>query len=324
MKHTRALRWFAGVATIGATLLSACGGDDSNNDVDATPTFDGPTATIVQNVHTFTGTTTPPTLGPKTEAEATETAAVSTPGANSQQQTGASRTPGASGASGSTPASGSTTGGGSTAGSGTSRATNTPASSGDGGGGSSAAATPTSPPPPAPPEGGGSRVVSSMRIPSIGVNHPIEQLGLVPGRHQLDTPHNATTHVGWYSIYDAPGSGANILFSAHVNYNGANGPFAYLSSLPVGGEIIAVMADGVEYRYTVFSSARYSISEEYATASQPMIDMDTVVFAPQKPGNEEWVTLITCSCEPGRIIIPEGQTYGDCIDRDVVIAKRIL
>jgi sortase (surface protein transpeptidase) len=161
-----------------------------------------------------------------------------------------------------------------------------------------------------------------MRIPSLSVDYPIEQLGLVAGRNQLDTPHNATGAIGWYSIYDSPGQGTNSVYSAHVNYNGSNGPFAYLSSLGAGAEIVTLMADGSEHRYTVFANRRYVIADQYSNGVYPVIFMPEVLWPSNRPAGEEWVTLITCSCEPGRILDPDGDGFGDCVDRDVVIAKR--
>ncbi len=44
-----------------------------------------------------------------------------------------------------------------------------------------------------------------MRIPSLGVEAPIEAIGKIPGANKLDVPQ--PRNVGWYYIYDKPGFG---------------------------------------------------------------------------------------------------------------------
>ncbi len=166
-----------------------------------------------------------------------------------------------------------------------------------------------------------------MRIASLGVDHPIEQLA-TNSRGELDTPRNATGAIGWYSIdnipdFAVPGTGGNAMFSAHINYNGANGPFANLAAIGSGAEISVTLADGSVLRYEVFAKHGYVVNENYVTADRPLINMDYIVYTPNKPAGEEWITLMTCSCEPGRIIVAPGSLYGDCVDRDVVIARKV-
>lgn len=187
-------------------------------------------------------------------------------------------------------------------------------------------ATPTTPPTATPTPFNGN--IARMKIPSIGVDHVIETVGLTPSGDQLDTPHNATGAIGWYSIAEypnlkKPGFGGSAMFSAHVNYNGANGPFANLASVKAGDEIIVNMEGGPEYTYEVFSVRGYVIDPAWATESRPVIDMGLLIDTPNRPPGEEWVTLITCSCGPGRIVNQDANGFGECVDRDVVWAKRI-
>jgi hypothetical protein len=157
--------------------------------------------------------------------------------------------------------------------------------------------------------------VARMAVPELGIDHPIEEIGIKPNENELDTPKNATGAIGWYYIYDKPGFGKNSLYSAHVNYNGANGPFAKLANaVPEQTQITIQMAEGPTYTYVVFSKVRYTIYD---------IPMGDLISQPAKPANEEWITLITCSCEPGRVLDPDGDGFGECLDRDVVTAKRI-
>lgn len=170
--------------------------------------------------------------------------------------------------------------------------------------------------------------IARMKIASIGVDHVIEVVGLTPSGDQLDTPQNATGAVGWYSVpaypnLEKPGFGGNAMFSAHVNYNGTNGPFVNLAQVKGGDEIVVTMDGGPEYKYQVFAVHGYVIDPAWATATRPVIDMGKLIDTPDKVEGEEWVTLITCSCGPGRIVGVDANGFGECVDRDVVLAKRI-
>ncbi len=170
--------------------------------------------------------------------------------------------------------------------------------------------------------------VSRMRIPSLGVDHGIEVLGVTAG-NELDTPRNAVGAIGWYVVpaypqLATPGTDGAAMFSAHINYNGANGPFANLSAIQGGADIFVTMADGSVYQYQVFAVRGYVITADYATAFRPLIDMVELIYTPARPAGEEWITLMTCSCGPGRIVNMNAQGFGDCVDRDVVVARRVL
>jgi sortase (surface protein transpeptidase) len=165
--------------------------------------------------------------------------------------------------------------------------------------------------------------VARMKIPSLKVDYPIEELGLKAGTNELDTPHDAIGKIGWYSIYAKPGYLKNAVFSAHVNYNGKDGPFANLRKIQDGDEIDVLMDGGPEYRYHVFRLKRYAIDLVYAGGDpSKVIDMGRLIDAPDRPAGKEWITLITCSCEPGRLINVGPDGFGECVDRDVVVAER--
>jgi hypothetical protein len=76
--------------------------------------------------------------------------------------------------------------------------------------------------------------VARLSIPKFGIDYPIEPLGHIAGANQLDTPHDETGAIGWYHIYPKPGFGQNSVYSAHVNYNGAAGPFDRLNEARIG------------------------------------------------------------------------------------------
>ena len=170
------------------------------------------------------------------------------------------------------------------------------------------APTPTPTPPPF------NGKVARMKIPSLGIDYPIEELALKPN-NEMDTPHGYWTNIGWYYIYDKPGFRGNAFFSAHVNYEGKDGPFAKLSKANKDDEIDVQMADGGPiYKYKIFKKQRYDVAS---------IDMGALIWPKEKPADQEWITLMTCSCEPGRFILNPGSQFGECLDRDVVVAMRI-
>jgi sortase (surface protein transpeptidase) len=168
--------------------------------------------------------------------------------------------------------------------------------------------------------------VARMKIPRLKIDYPIEELGLKPpANEELDTPHDAIGKIGWYSIYAKPGWDASALFSAHVNYNGKDGPFAKLYQVQEGDEIDVQMDGGPEYKYRVFRLKQYVIDVKYSPNGDPsrVIDMGSLIGAPDRPEGKQWITLITCSCNAGRVINRDANGYGECVDRDVVVAERI-
>ena len=139
--------------------------------------------------------------------------------------------------------------------------------------------------------------IARMRLPSVGADHPVEEIGIT--NNQLDTPTDANGSIGWYYIYDRPGHGGNAVFSAHKNYNFQDGPFARLDKLNPG------------YVYEVIFYQRYNVES---------IPMGELIEAPQKPPGAEWITLITCG---GRFQATEESGLGYYLERDVVIAARV-
>ncbi len=156
-----------------------------------------------------------------------------------------------------------------------------------------------------------------MRIPSLGVEAPIEAIGLIPGENKLDVPQ--PRNVGWYDIYDKPGFGTSSLYSAHKDWHpDIRGPFYALTDLEAGDLVIVVMDDGREYVYEVFFQRRY------VTGDMPMADLIWPHEAEDeellRPAGEEWVTLITCG---GDFIPTEPDGAGYYVHRDVVIARLV-
>lgn len=151
--------------------------------------------------------------------------------------------------------------------------------------------------------------VARMVAPAVGIDNAIEEIGIT--NNQLDTPKDAVNKVGWYYIYSKPGFGKNAVFAAHINYNFKNGPFANLARVNPGDKISIAMQDGPTYTYEVIFYQRYDVDK---------IPMGELIDAPQKPANDEWITLITCG---GRFQATEPNGLGHYLDRDVVIARKV-
>ena len=181
------------------------------------------------------------------------------------------------------------------------------------------APTPTPSPAPEPepePEPYNGELVS-MRLPSLGVEAPIEAIGLIPGQNKLDVPE--PRNVGWYHIYDKPGFGTSSLYSAHKDYwPNIRGPFYALADLGHGDQVVVVMDDGREYVYEVFFQRRYGSNDI------PMYDLIWPHKArnPEllRPEGEEWITLITCG---GDFVATTEGGAGYYVHRDVVIARLV-
>ena len=155
--------------------------------------------------------------------------------------------------------------------------------------------------------------VVRMKIPQLKVDAAIENIGLLP-ENQLDVPKDPY-NVGWYGIYEKPGFGRNALFAGHVDfYPDIIGPFNKLATLRPDGddEIIVQMEDGREYRYVVIRVTRYDANT---------IPMGDIIWPPNRPEGEEWITLITCG-GPLQRLYPGGP--GEYLSRDVVVARRVM
>jgi sortase (surface protein transpeptidase) len=118
---------------------------------------------------------------------------------------------------------------------------------------------------------------AAMRIPKIGMDAPIVPVG-VEDDGTMSSPRNAVD-IGWWSGRKA-GQG-NVLFDAHVNWNGRLGSFYRLHELVPGDEVV-VMNDGKE-------SLTYRVVwvKNFAAG----IDATDLLG---DGGGKQMVTLITC------------------------------
>lgn len=153
--------------------------------------------------------------------------------------------------------------------------------------------------------------IGRFRIPEFEVDAGVESIAQTG--NELDVPKDVNK-VGWYSQFGEsakPGHGGNAVFTAHVDWwPNTLGPFHDISKMKNGDPITVVMDNGLEYKYTVDSVARYSTDN---------IPTGKLIYADDKPKDEEWITLITCG---GRLVRDYPGGPGEYLERDVVIAKR--
>ena len=172
------------------------------------------------------------------------------------------------------------------------------------------ASTATFPAPPAnpKPEPAATRGIARISAPRLGVNHYIEVVGIV--NNEMQAPVDSQYAVGWFPEYGLPGAGGNVMMTAHETWDHMRGPFYGLSKAALGDDIEVKMADGRTLLYKVISNRRYPVD------TIPMAD---IIWPKVRAQNEEWLTLLTCG---GRIVYgPDG--FGDYLDRDVVVARRV-
>lgn len=160
--------------------------------------------------------------------------------------------------------------------------------------------------------------VARLKIPRFDVDAAIESIG-IDANNRMEVPADYR-NVGWYdpeetgwtAIPSIPGWGGNSVFSAHVDwYPSMRGPFYDLDQVEGGDLVILVMDNGIEYVYEVVRLTRYTAS------TMPTGD---IIWPPDKPDGEEWITLITCG---GTLVRDYPGGPGHYEQRDVVVAKRV-
>ena len=161
--------------------------------------------------------------------------------------------------------------------------------------------------------------VARIKIPRFSVDSIIESVG-VDSANQMETPKDPY-NTGWYDPRKTgwggneffPGWSGNSVYSAHVDYfPNIKGPFHQLAAIEEKDQVVVVMENGEEYVYEVISKQRYLAD------SMPMGD---IIWAPNRPENEEWITLITCG---GEFRATSASGAGEYLHRDVVVAKRVM
>lgn len=119
-----------------------------------------------------------------------------------------------------------------------------------------------------------------LRIPAIGVNAAVEQVGKKDDG-SMGTP-TKFGNVAWYAMGSAPGQPGNAVIDGHVNNALTTaGVFQHLSQIALGDEIVVLNASGTQMSFTVTKI------EEYPVDTAPAAS----IFATSGPSQ---LVLITC------------------------------
>lgn len=150
--------------------------------------------------------------------------------------------------------------------------------------------------------------VARIAIPRLGVDAYIERIGIVGG--VMESPTDGVYAIGWYPELGTPGNGGNIVFSAHETWDHMYAPFYVMHLAQPGDKVELTMADGTKYTYEMMTNHRHPLES---------LAMNAVLYPPRRPENEEWITFITCG---GRIVY-DASGFGDYLDRDIAVARRV-
>jgi hypothetical protein len=94
-----------------------------------------------------------------------------------------------------------------------------------------------------------------LLIPAIGVDAPIEKVG-VDAEGRMATP-SRPDHVAWFAPGAAPGDAGNAVIDGHLDWTNGPAVFWHLDQLHPGDEVVVVRADGSRLRFLVGRSAQY-------------------------------------------------------------------
>jgi sortase (surface protein transpeptidase) len=121
----------------------------------------------------------------------------------------------------------------------------------------------------------------ALRIPDLGIDAPIVAAGTAAADGGLELPAD-TTSVAWFRDGARPGASGSAVLAAHVDHDGREGVFFWLSRLPAGAAVEIAFADGTAARFVTTADA-----VQLPKASLPIDE----VF---RRGGPPVVTLVTC------------------------------
>ena len=93
-----------------------------------------------------------------------------------------------------------------------------------------------------------------VRIPKIGLNAPIQNMGLTP-EGDLDVPSGSTKNVGWYAAGTKPGEEGSAVFDAHVF-----AAFKKLRYALPGTDVYVDMSNGETLHFKIEESTVYPLA----------------------------------------------------------------
>ncbi|MDE1925111.1 MAG: class F sortase [Patescibacteria group bacterium] len=143
-----------------------------------------------------------------------------------------------------------------------------------------------------------SPVPVSVIIPAIGVNSPIEDVGVLPNG-ELDVPSGSTGNVGWYAAGTIPGDIGSAVLDAHVF-----AAFSKLHNLKTGDDIYIGTSAGSTLHFVIEESDTYQL------AQVPLQQLFNRSDAPR-------LNLITCAGS----MTPDHSTYDHRLVVYAVLAK---
>lgn len=154
------------------------------------------------------------------------------------------------------------------------------------GDGRATAALPRSTPPPARPSAKAVRAVGrsvpvTLRIPAIGVDTPLIQLGLAPDGSVQVPPVAAHDRAGWYRHSPTPGQRGPSVILGHVTVGAyGDGIFRHLARLRRDDRIVARLANGTAAGFTVdsvrtVSKADFPTDAVYGDVDRPELRLVT-------------------------------------------------
>jgi len=103
-----------------------------------------------------------------------------------------------------------------------------------------------------------------LRIPAIGVDAPVERLGL-DADGALGVPDDFGS-AGWYERGPRPGETGPAVVAGHVDSHRAPAVFFRLGELGPGEEVVVAYSDGTDVRFRTYHRARYP-KDDFPTAA---------------------------------------------------------
>jgi sortase (surface protein transpeptidase) len=117
-----------------------------------------------------------------------------------------------------------------------------------------------------------------LRIPAIGVDAPLERLGLEPDG-TITAPHR-WADAGWYQDGPRPGQPGPAVLLGHVDSRTGPAVFARLAALPAGAVVLVDRTDGTTVRFRVqgrlqVAKSRFPADLVYAPTLAPSLRLVT-------------------------------------------------
>lgn len=101
-----------------------------------------------------------------------------------------------------------------------------------------------------------------LLIPIVGINAPIEDVGVTPDNDLAVPVRNPWMDVGWYGSGPRPGERGSAVIDGHLDRPGGSpAVFWHLQDLHMGNEVMVIDASGKTLRFHVTGTAFYSPQE---------------------------------------------------------------